>query len=46
MTSFWHGVMLQKGIDPDLDISKYAEVVRAMCSGGDREEVGRNGHVL
>lgn len=34
MGSFWHGVMLQKGIDPDLDIPKYAEVVRAMCSGG------------
>ena len=34
MASFWHGVMLQKGIDPDLDISKYAEVVKAMYSGG------------
>ena len=34
MASFWHGVMLQKSIDPDLDLSKYSAVVRALYSGG------------
>ena len=34
MVSFWHGLELQKGIDPDLDISKYAAVVKTMYGGG------------
>ena len=34
LVSLWHGLELQKGVDPDLDLSKYSAVVRAMYSGG------------
>ena len=33
LLSLWHGLGLQKGIDPDLDIAGYSQVVRAMYGG-------------
>ncbi|MFQ5933007.1 MAG: TetR/AcrR family transcriptional regulator [Dehalococcoidia bacterium] len=33
LVSIWHGMVIQKGLDPDVDIWRYVDVVKALYSG-------------
>ena len=44
MMAFWDGLVLQKTLDPDVDIWKYVAVMKAMLSGNfwQKQEAGRS----
>jgi hypothetical protein len=33
LLSAWHGLVLQKGFDPDVNVPKYLEALKAMYRG-------------